>query len=125
MRKLLLSIKPKYAKQILVGTKLVEYRKQTPKDTGVEKVLIYQSNDLMKVVGEFKIAGIIEGSPRAVWYKTHEVGGICEKDYFAYFDGYEKAYAFQISELQVYDTPVSLQELGVSRAPMSYQYVDV
>lgn len=59
-----------------------------------------------------------------MWDKTHEVGGICEKDYFAYFNGYEKAYAFQISELQVYDTPVSLRELGVSRAPMSYQYVE-
>lgn len=124
MRKLLLSIKPKYVKQILAGTKLVEYRKRTPKDIGVEKVLIYQSNDLMKVVGEFRIAGIIEGSPREVWDKTHEVGGICEKDYFAYFNGYDRAYAFQISELRVYDTPLPLLEVGVSRAPMSYQYVE-
>lgn len=125
MRKLLLSIKPKYVKQILAGTKLVEYRKQTPKDTGVVNVLIYQSNDLMKVVGEFTIAGIIEGSPREVWDQTHEVGGICEKDYFSYFNGYEKAYAFRISKLKVYDTPIPLDRIGVNRAPMSYQYVDI
>lgn len=125
MRKLLLSIKPIYVKQILAGTKLVEYRKQTPKDAGVDRVLIYQSNDLMKVVGEFKIAGIIEGTPLDVWNKTHEVGGICYEDYFSYFQGREKAYAFQISDLVVYDTPISLDELGVSRAPMSYKYVEV
>lgn len=125
MRKLLLSIKPQYVKQILAGTKLVEYRKQTPKDANVDRVFIYQSNDLMKVVGEFTIAGIIEGSPSEVWDMTHEVGGICEKDYFAYFNGYDKAYAFQISELKVYDTAVTLAEIGVSRAPMSYQYVEV
>lgn len=125
MQKLLLSIKPKYVKQILAGTKLVEYRKQTPKDTGVDTVLIYQSNDLKKVVGEFKIAGIIEGTPQVVWSQTHEVGGICSADYFSYFQGRDKAYAFQISELKVYDMPVSLEDLGISRAPMSYQYVEV
>ena len=60
MRKLLLSIKPQYARQILAGTKKVEYRKQLPKDADVKHVLVYQSNDIMKVVGEFIIDGIIE-----------------------------------------------------------------
>lgn len=125
MRKLLLSIKPQYARQILAGTKKVEYRKQSPKDSDVKHVLVYQSNDIMKVVGEFIIDGIIEGTPQQVWEQTHEVGGISKRDYFAYFEGIDKAYAFKISQLVVFDNPLSLEEIGVRRAPMSYQYVDV
>lgn len=125
MRKLLLSIKPQYARQILAGTKKVEYRKQSPKDADVKHVLVYQSNDIMKVVGEFIIDEIIEGTPQQVWEQTNEVGGISERDYFAYFEGLEKAYAFKIGQLIIFDNPISLEEIGVRCAPMSYQYIDV
>ena len=124
MRKLLLSVKPQYAKQILIGAKKIEYRKRLPKDKCIKQVLLYQSNDMMKVVGEFSIDGIIEGSPKDIWEQTHEVGGIGEKEFFAYFNGHEKAYAFKIGQVTIFDKPLTLEELGVKRAPMSYQYVE-
>ena len=125
MKKLLLPIRPKYVNQILAGTKKVEYRTKIRKDALVNQILIYQSCDVRKVVGEFRISGIIQGTPDQVWNATKNVGGISEESFFKYFKNKETAYAYQISDLIFYDKPISLEDLGLHKAPMSYQYVDV
>lgn len=79
----------------------------------------------MRVVGEFKIAGIIEGTPEEIWAMTHNIGGIDECDYFKYFSGCEKAYAYQISELQRYTVFKKLCDFDVLRAPQCFQYIEI
>ena len=106
MKKLLLPIRPKYVNQILAGTKKVEYRTKIRKDALVNQILIYQSCDVRKVVGEFRISGIIQGTPDQVWNATKNVGGISEESFFKYFKNKETAYAYQISDLIVYDNLV-------------------
>lgn len=125
MRKLLLSIKPKYVEQIIDGTKQVEYRKKTHADKSVEWVLVYESAPVMRIVAEFKIAGVLKDTPQKIWDRTNQIGGIGKHDYFQYFDGYSLAYAYQIIDLQIYDTPKTLKDFGINRAPQSFQYVDV
>lgn len=124
MRKLLLSIKPKYVDAIIAGTKTVEYRTRTRKDKEVTTVLIYRSGDLKKVVAEFTIGGIIEGTPQQVWEQTQTIGGIEAKDYFSYFANKDRAYAYQICNLVVYHKPIPLCSLGVDKAPMSFMYIE-
>lgn len=124
MRKLLLSIKPKYVDAIITGTKTVEYRTRTRKDKEVTTVLIYRSGDLKKVVAEFTIGGIIEGTPQEVWERTKTIGGVEEKDYFRYFSNKDRAYAYQICNLVVYSKPIPLCSLGVDKAPMSFMYIE-
>ena len=124
MRKILLSIKPKYVDAIITGTKTVEYRTRIRKDTEVTTALIYRTGDLKKVVAEFTIGGIIEGTPEQVWAQTKEMGGIEEKDYFRYFANNDRAYAYRICNLTVYPEPVSLRSLGVDKAPMSFMYIE-
>lgn len=53
MKKILLSIKPKYVEEILAGRKLVEYRKRIPRDDNVKQVLIYASYPVKRIVAEF------------------------------------------------------------------------
>lgn len=125
MKKMLLPILPKYVKKILEGTKLVEYRKKIRKDSSVNQVLIYQSNDIKMVVAEFRISGVIGGPPLEVWNQTKNIGGIDQKAYFEYFGKSEKAYAYQISDLRIFESPISLEKLGIKKAPQCYQYVDV
>lgn len=125
MKKLLLPIRPQYVKQIFEGTKTVEYRTRVRKDINVNQVLIYQSKDVRMIVGEFHIDGILQGTPEQVWYATKNVGGISEESFFNYFKNKQTAYAYQISDLTVYDKPISLEDFGLHKAPMSYQYVDV
>lgn len=125
MRKLLLSIRPEYVRQILEGTKRVEYRTRVRKDTSVNQVLIYQSQDVRKIVAEFRIAGVMEGSPQEIWEKTKEMGGIEEKAYYHYFRNNTVAYAYRICDVKLFETPISLDQLGIDKAPMSYQYVEI
>ena len=124
MRKLLLSIKPKYVDAILAGTKRVEYRTRIRKDPEVTTALIYRSGDLKKIVAEFTIGGIIEGSPKQVWEQTKDFGGIEEKDYFRYFATRDIAYAYQICNLVIYPEAIPLSSLGIKKAPMSFMYIE-
>ena len=124
MRKLLLSIKPKYVDAIIAGTKRVEYRTRIRKDPEVTTALIYRSGDLKKIVAEFTIGGIIEGSPKQVWEQTKEFGCIEKKDYFRYFANRNKAYAYQICNLVIYPEATPLSSLGIKKAPMSFMYIE-
>ena len=124
MRKLLLPIKPKYVDAIITGTKRVEYRTRIRKDSEVTTALIYRSGDLKKIVAEFTIGGIIEGSPEQVWEQTKGIGGIEEKDYFRYFANRDKAYAYQICNLVIYPEPIPLVNLDIEKAPMSFMYIE-
>lgn len=125
MKKLLLPIRPKYVKQILEGTKQVEYRTWERKDPTVNNVLIYQSGDIRKIVAEFHISGIIQGTPEEVWDQTNSVGGITRKAYFKYFEGHDIAYAYRISDLDIFENPLELKDIGLNKAPMRYQYVEI
>lgn len=52
MRTIILAIKPKYANMILNGEKTIEFRRKFPK-APLEKVLIYASAPISKIIGEF------------------------------------------------------------------------
>ena len=124
MRKLLLPIKPKYVDAIIAGTKRVEYRTRIRKDSEVTTALIYRSRDLKKIVAEFTIGGIIEGTPEQVWEQTKEFGGIEKQDYFRYFAYRNKAYAYQICNLVIYPEAIPLSSLGIEKAPVSFMYIE-
>ena len=124
MRKLLLPIKPKYVDAIIAGTKRVEYRTRIRKDPEVTKALIYRSGDLKKIVAEFTIDGIMEGTPEQLWEQTKEFAGIEEKDYFRYFANKDIAYAYHICNLVIFPDTIPLVTLGIEKAPMSFMYIE-
>lgn len=124
MRKLLLPIRPKYVDAIIAGTKRVEYRTRIRKDPEVTKALIYRSGDLKKIVAEFTIGGIMEGTPEQLWEQTKEFAGIEKKDYFRYFANKDIAFAYHICNLVIYPDPIPLVTLGIEKAPMSFMYIE-
>jgi predicted transcriptional regulator len=121
--RVLLSIRPEFATQILAGTKKYEYRRTIFRQGGVRKVLIYASHPVCRVVGEFEIEGILEGSPGRLWSRTGKFGGITKERFFEYFSNAETAYAIEIRKPTKYCTPLVLQKhLGVT-PPQSFVYV--
>ena len=124
MRKLLLSIQPKYVDAIIAGTKRVEYRTRIRKDSEVITALIYRCDDLKKIVAEFTIGGIIKGTPEQVWEQTKEFGGIEKQDYFRYFANRNKAYAYQICNIVIYQEAIPLSSIGIEKAPRSLRYIE-
>ena len=114
-----LSIKPEYVAEIKAGRKRFEFRKTIFRER-VEKVYIYSSSPVGKVVGEFQPVDILQGTPTEVWSKTRKYSGITEKFYNEYFAGKTIAYAIVIQNLKIYDTPIDLP----FHAPQSFRYID-
>jgi predicted transcriptional regulator len=121
--KVLLSIKPEFASKIFEGSKKYEYRRTIFKRTGVTTIVVYVSNPIKKVIGEFEIEGIIQEEPQSLWEKTGQQGGISKERFLNYFKDKTKGYAIKVRDARMYDTPVPLNKLMVVSPPQSFAYL--
>lgn len=123
--KVLLSIKPEFVEKIFNGEKKYEYRKSLFKRGDIEKIIIYATSPIKKVVGEFDIGEILKSHKNKIWETTSKKSGI-SKDFFdEYYSKKEIAYAIEIKKTEKYKEPKSLKEdFNISHAPQSFQYID-
>ena len=120
----MLSIKPKYAKQIFQGTKKYELRKKVWNLGTKNIVLVYASEATKKIIGEFYSTKVISDTPEKIWNKYKDKLGISEEEYFKYFEGRTVAYAIKIKNFIKYKVPISLKEIRDTRAPQAYMYLE-
>lgn len=123
MTKVLMSIKPEYVEKILNGTKKYEYRKMKTK-LDIDKIIIYSTNPVKKVVAEVEVKNILIDTPENIWNKTKEYSGTTKKFYDAYFKNKKEAIAYELYEIIIYDNPKTLSELGINNVPQSYMYIN-
>ena len=122
MSSVLMSIKPEFVARILSGQKEYEYRKTICKKT-VDKIYIYSTVPVQKVVAEAEVEEILIESPTKLWELTHRESGIDKAFFDKYFENKEEAVAYKLTNVKEYERPKQLHELGVKTAPQSYQYV--
>ncbi|RJP50905.1 MAG: ASCH domain-containing protein [Anaerolineaceae bacterium] len=120
----LLSIKPEFAEKIFQGIKKYEFRKAVFKNRNIQKVIVYASAPVSKVIGEFEIEDILEHETELLWTKTKRYSGI-PKDYFdSYFRGREVGYAIKIRKSKLYKAPLDLsRHFNVKYPPQSFMYI--
>ena len=124
-KNVILSIRPTFGQSIFEGKKVYEYRKKVFKRTDIDKVYIYASKPICKIVGYFTISAMIEDSPNNMWKMTHEGSGITKEYFDAYFSGCDMAHAIKIGEVIKFDTPIDPKSvLKDFHAPQNYRYVD-
>ncbi len=122
----LLSIKPKYVNAILNGKKEYEFRKVIFKEKNVEKVYMYSSSPVKKIVGVFIVGGIIEDHPKQIWKKCHSKSGIAKEDFFAYFNNHDKGYAIKIVDPKPIEGPIDLKRISQDFIPpQSFCYFSI
>ena len=122
---ILLSIKPKYVKSIIAGEKRYEFRKTIFKSREINRIYIYSSSPVKKIVGTFKIGEILEDHPNNLWDMVKEFAGIDNRDFFAYFEGKSRAFAIEIQNLQEFNDPIDPYETMPGFVPpQSYCYMD-
>lgn len=121
----LLSVRPEFAEAILSGTKEYEFRRVLFRDRDVGRVVLYATQPVGRVVGEFEVAEVISMEPHALWEATQHASGI-DKSYFdQYFQGQDIAHAIRVGVVYRYPTPLDLaRDLCIKHAPQSYIYVD-
>ena len=121
----LLSIKPKYVKSILEGEKRYEFRKAIFRNRSVNRIFIYSSAPVKRIVALFEISRIIEDHPSALWDQTRDHAGINDAEFFSYFAGRSRGYAIGIENLKEFDTPIDpREEIPGFVPPQSYCYVE-
>ena len=122
MCKILLSINPQHVEKIMNGKKLYEFRKIECKEK-VEKIVIYSTAPVMKIVGEADVDDIIVNQPELVWKKTFKHAGV-SKDFFdMYYKDKNKAVAFKLTNVKQYENPKELSQYGIKYAPQSFVYI--
>lgn len=120
----LLAIHPVYADAIFAGEKRVEFRK-TRFQRHVERVVVYVTTPVQRVVGYFDVVRTIEASPRQLWKKYRAEGGITKKAFDEYYAGREHGVAIEVGQVRVLDRPMRLRQLRRDlKAPQSYVYLD-
>lgn len=121
----LLSIKPKYAEAILRGEKKYEFRKTRFKRTDIEKILIYSSSPVKRIVASFEAGEIVEGEPKKLWDELSFDAGINETEFFKYYKDKDKGFAIKITNLQHFEEPIDPKELRSDFVPpQSFCYME-
>jgi predicted transcriptional regulator len=122
----LLSIKPKYVNGILNGTKQYEFRKQIFRDRSRNKVFIYATAPVKKIVASFHLKEIIEAHPDHLWSQFSDVSGLTENEFFNYFAGREKGFAIRIDDLEQFNEPIDPKLMFDNFVPpQSFYYVNI
>ncbi len=122
--KVLLSIKPEFALKIFNGSKKYEYRRSIFKNQEISSVIVYASNPIKRVIGEFEIEEILHGKPQMLWIKTKSHARISERRFFEYFMNKSNGYAIKVKKSRTYDNPMPLKNFMVSSPPQSFMYIE-
>ena len=120
---LLLSIKPVFAHKILNGEKKFEYRKKRA-IMPVGRAVIYSTLPEQMILGEATIRSVLEDEKEKLWKKTKEYAGLKKEEFDKYFCGCERAVAYHLDDVVVYDEEIRLSDLHIFRSPQSYQYLE-
>src|SRR5690554_4043933 len=119
---ILLSIHPEYVDKILSGEKKYEFRRIRTK-RNPDKIIIYSTAPISKVIGEAEIEDVIIDNPTNVWKKTKKESGINKEVYIEYFNNREIAVAYKLKNVIKYSNPIELESFGVKAAPQSFVYI--
>ncbi len=122
MNTILLSIKPKYAQQIIDGNKRYEFRRTIAKND-INTIIIYSSFPVQKIVGKASVKSIISNKPSTLWGLVKQWAGIRRKDFDEYFKGKDIAYAYELGEVAIFKKPKNLSDYGFNTAPQSFMYI--
>ena len=124
MKKILLSIKPRFVDEIRRGNKLYEYRKILPKKNCIRKLLIYESCPVKRVVAECDIESFIWMNTEKLWEKTASLSGIDKCFYDQYFDNRPLAGAIKMRNIRFFDKVKTIDEYNIKVAPQSFCYIE-
>ncbi len=124
----LLSIKPQYVEKIKDGSKKYEFRKYLFNKNNfkkIEKVYIYSTSPIKKIVARFTIEKILENHPKYLWEKCKEFSGIEKSEFFRYFGNREKGIAIRIVDIKFFKKPIEPKSVIPNFIPpQSFCYID-
>ena len=121
--KVLLSIKPEYANKIFDGSKKFEFRRSVFKNSNVNKIVVYASAPISRVIGEFDIEEVIYNDLEILWKETRKFSGITKEFYDSYFVGKDHGFAIKVKSTKRYKKDLDIRERFGIAPPQSFAYI--
>lgn len=126
-RKVLLSVKPKYANLIFLGSKKIEVRKRIPKWGEKDLIFIYASSPVKKILGVSSVAKKEVDTISKLWEKIRMHVAISKEEYNNYFVGHKNGVGIYLENVLSFDRPIGLDQLRSAFdgfvVPQSYRYL--
>ena len=107
----LLSIRPEWASAILAGIKKWEYRKVAPKNANSARIILYASDPVQAIMGEFFVKQVLkEPVDSLIMHTLHETPHTA-KDIETYFFSSKECTALGVANVTTYEKPISLKRI--------------
>lgn len=121
----LISIRHQYAAQIYAGTKRYELRHNAPSFDKNTCLWIYEPKPVGMITGYVEFKDCMIAEPWSIWlaYKTDL--GVTHEEFAHYYNQRKQAFAWYLSNPIKLDEPISLAEIGLTRPPQSYQFLNL
>ncbi len=104
---------------------MYEYRKRVFTRSDIDRVYIYASKPICRIIGYFTIDEVIESTPSHVWEKTYMGSGISKEYFDAYFKNCHTAHAIKIGKVVKLDIPIDPKEVIKDfHAPQNFMYLE-
>lgn len=126
--RLLMSIRPRFARAVMAGDKHVEIRRSFSKRWVDQRLCIYSSSPDQCLLGEATVISVIEESPEEIW-SSYAAQLCCTRTEFEeYSRGASKLVAITLGQVTRYERPLPLKEIralneGHFSPPQSYRAV--
>lgn len=105
------------------GQKRVEFRK-TRFSNPPKIVVLYASAPVKQIVGYFTVSYLKELTPRGLWQRFGEHGGIEYEEFVTYYGAAQRGVAIGVGEVQELKTPSALLDLHPALSvPQSFRYL--
>lgn len=123
-RSIVLAVKPQYADLILGGSKTVEFRRVWAAQD-VDRIAIYASAPVQRLVGIVKVANVVEAKPRTLWnYCSTRGGGLSKAELSAYLDGKDTGFAVLLHDATRFDQSIDPRKvIEMFSPPQSFRYL--
>lgn len=126
MNAVLLSVRPRYARALLAGTKTAEVRRRFPHQPAGTTLYLYSSTPDRAILGTVQLERIDRPSADRVWHLYRHEIEIDEAALGAYLSRIDSAAILRVSHSVRWAHPVSLYDLRLNlgiEPPQSFRYL--
>jgi len=110
--KILISVRPQYARRILARTKLVEVRKRFSRKWVGCGAVLYASSPQKSLVGEATIEAVTSGPPTDIWSSFGPSLGCTVDEFEAYVGSASQVSAIELGDVIPYREPIGLAQVS-------------
>lgn len=122
----LISIRSKFVRAILDGTKTFELRRKVPRHAAGLDVIVYSSGGDKAIMARARVSQVATGTPESIWSQYAVHLGVTRQEFDEYFLGTEVAHALKLEDVTASRRPVPLTELRADHGlepPQSWRYL--